>query len=93
MKPYKHPATKSKNIGIFVLVFFGFYGLHRFYINDKKAGAVIFSISILAVIGLIFQIKFHEYLLVIVGIVFLFEVLTFVPRLNRYNRKLTKHYL
>jgi len=78
---------------MFVLVFFGCYGLHRFYIEDIKAGAIIFLISILGVIGIIFQIQFHEYLLAIIATIFLFESLTFIPRLNRYNDQLSKHYL
>ena len=93
MEPYKHPATKSKTIGTFVVVFFGIYGMHRFYIGDKKAGVVILSISILTVFGIIFKIQFYEYILVISGVVYFFEVLTFAPRLNRYNEKLTKHYV
>ena len=93
MEPYKHPAIKSKTIGVCIVVFFGIYGMYRFYIGDKKAGFVIFSISILAVIGILFQIKFYEYILAISGVVYFFEVMTFAPRLNRYNEKLTKHYL
>jgi len=93
MEPYKHPATKSKNVGIFILILFGFYGMHRFYIGDKKAGAIILSVSILAMIGIIFQTKFLHYFSIIAVVIILFEILTFFPRLNRYNEKLSKHYL
>lgn len=92
MKPYKHPAEKSILIGIWVLILFGIYGMHRFYLEEKKAGSIIFSIALCGVFGLVFKFQYFEVILALSSIVFLFELLTFYPRIKKYNENLTKHY-
>ena len=92
MKPYKHPAEKSMLIGMWVVSLFGIYGMHRFYIGEKKAGSIIFCIALCGVFGLVFKFHYFEFILALSGIIFLFELITFYPRIKKYNENLTKHY-
>jgi len=93
MKAYKHPAEKSILIGMWLVVLFGIYGIHRFYIGEKKAGFIILCIASCAILSLAIKIKYFEFLIAFSAIIFLFELVTFYPRIKRYNEKLTKHYL
>lgn len=92
MNPYKHPAEKSILIGMWVVSLFGIYGMHRFYLEEKKAGSIILSIALCGVFGVVFKFKYFEVIIALSGIVFLFELLTFHPRIIKYNKNLTKHF-
>ena len=93
MNANKHPAEKSILIGMWLITLFGIYGMHRFYVGEKKAGLVIFLIALCAILGFLFKIQYFEYLMALSAIIFLFELITFYPRIKRYNENLTKYYL
>lgn len=91
MEPYKHPLTLSINKATLALVFLGLWGGHRFYFGQTKVGLFIMSLSVMLLLADKMEWKISGLLMVALGCVWLYEILTFYPRIRRHNEGLTQY--
>ncbi len=78
---------KKPNVALFLVVMFGLFGAHRFYVNDRLG-----AISIILFTG-VFQVAYlfaAERFLVVIGItlvaVWVYETFSIITRVHNYNK-------